>query len=183
LSKVQYESLPADLEGAVAEDDFESRVIQQVRSALEKATADNSELELLSLRLSLTGRTSLCTDMDALSGKLVEELDLTSGALTAQIESAKNHTQPDIDLQEWSLRSDPPGQLARLMLILLSREADEQADTLLRSAQQSMLGCYDAQTYGPIGGDERPTSDSVRDALLRQGMKILEILRAQKAPA
>ncbi len=180
LSKVQYASLPIDLEGVGAQDEFESRTVRQVRASLADAVTDNSEFELLSLRLSLIGRTSLCGNLDQLSTHLTDELRLTVGSVTAQIETVINSTQPDIDLSQWAQRSDPPGQLARLMLKLQAHEADEQVDTLLRTAHQSVLGCYDVPAYAAIGDDERPETEDARIVLLRQGMKILETLRAQK---
>ena len=179
MSKVQYESVQIDLEGAVAEDEFEARVNQQVRSSLDDAAADNPELELLSIRLGFAGATSLCGELDQLSLALVDELRMSAGASSAQVESVKNNTQPDIDLEQWALRSDPTGQLAKLMLQLHSDDAVEQTDTLLHNAYQSIRGCYDAPAYGPISNDDRPVSDDVRGILLRQGMKLLHALRTQ----
>ena len=181
MSKVQYESVQIDLEGVAAVDEFEVRVNQQVRRSLDDAAADNPELELLSIRLVFTGATSLCGELEQLSINLRDELRLSIGSVTAQIESVTNKTQPDIDLSEWALRSDPPGQLARLLLQLQDREAGELADTLLPSAYQSILRCYDAPAYAPIGGDDRPETEDARTVLLGQGMKLLESLRTQKA--
>ena len=180
LSGVRYESLSIDLGGVVAKDEFESRTFQHVRASLADAAADNSQFELLSLRLTLTGRTSLCREVDQLSRTIRDEFRLKSGRVTAQIEAVVNNTQPDIDLSEWAQRSDPPGQLARLMLNLQIDEVDEQVDSLLRTAHQSMIRCYDAAAYAPIGDDERLDTEDARNVVLRQGMKILETLRIQK---
>lgn len=181
LSKVRYETLGIDLEGVAGPEEFEARVVGGVRSFLNAATTENPELELLSLRLALHGRTGLGGEIDRMAAGLPGNLRMRLGTGEARIETVTNDTVPDIDLSGWATRSDPPGQLARLLLRLQSGEWDEETEGLARRAHRGMLQCYDASAYAPVGGDSRPASGEVRDLLQRQGRRILDAMREQRA--
>ena len=184
MSKVRYEVIEIDLSGITVKDDFQSRVVARTNQYLESHAADGSPLEYISLRLEFGGRTSVCSQIDDWSRRLLDDFEPRIGDVTARIDTVTNNTLPAIDLDELAENRDPPGVLARTLTALEADRSDEAVATLVRRAHQKMLEVHDASAYsGPIHQDQPPSSDDARQHLIRQARLLLDRLLAQERSA
>lgn len=183
LSKVRYEELDVDLSDIVTKEQFDAHLISETGSFLEEIVADSGPVELLSLRISLGGRTSICGNVDEFAGPLREDFERTSGAVTAQIDKVTNKTLPAIDLEVVAQKHDPPGVLAQTLLNLRSGEPDERVAELIQDAHRNHREVFHANAYSSLSSDPEPDLEMTRQRLLRQGMLLLDRLLAQEDPA
>lgn len=183
ISKVRYDELEVDLTGVESQEQFEAHLADGTRDHLNTVAALGGPLEFLSLRVVLVGRTPLCGCVESLARSFLEQFERSAGKLTARIEKVINNTRPDVDLDELAQNHDPPGVLAQTLLRLESRQFDEDLKTLLKNARQGMLRVHRAANYARIEDDPEPDAEAAREHLLRQGMLLLETLRAQERSA
>lgn len=180
MSTVRYEVLEVDLSGIQTQAGFESHVSQCAREYLDSIVETSQRLEYLSLRLNLTGRTMAFAHIPAWLGPLAEQFERTAGGVTARIDKVFNNTRPELKLDELAEKNDLPGALAQLLLKLQTGYVDEDSTALMREVREKMLGVHSAATYARIDRDAAPSEDEARDTLIRQGMLLLETLRAQE---
>jgi exonuclease SbcD len=181
MSRVRYEVLEVDLTGIARQTDFEAHVSQRVREYLDSIVETSQRLEYLSLRLNLTGRTKTFAQIPAWLGPLAEQFERTAGSVTARIDKVFNNTRPDVNLDELAEKHDLPGALAQLLLQLQAGHLNEDSQTLMLDAREKMLAVHSAAPYTRIDRDVAPSEDVTRKTLIRQGMLLLETLRAQEA--
>ena len=180
MSRVRYEELHVDLTGIAAQAEFETHVSRCVREYLDRLVETSPELAHLSLRLNLTGRTKVFAQISAWLGPLTEQFERAAGSLTARIDKVFNNTRPEVDLHELAEKHDLPGALAQLLLQLQTGHLDGDSTALMFDARDKMLAVHSAATYTRIDRDVAPGEDVTREALIRQGMLLLETLRAQE---
>ncbi len=180
LASVRYDWLSVELGDASSRDEFEARVNEAVRRHLDLLAAETDRPQRLVLRLDLAGATPLCAKIDAWTGELIDQFDRSAGGVSASIDKAVNNTRPKIDLAELAEKSDPTGVLAGLLLRLQSGEPGDPTDRLLAATQEKVLEVHRAGPYARIDGDEAPDFEAGRQLLIRQGMLLLETLRAQE---
>ena len=181
MSKVRYEELEVDLAGIAGQEEFEARLAAAVRDRVVAVSGDGGPLELLSLRLELTGRTAVCGRIAGFLKSLdQQEFESTAGSVTAHIDTVTNNTRPDIDLGQLASKHDPPGLLARTLGQLESGRIDGDLKVLLEGAREKMLEVHRAATYARIADAPAPDLEAARRCLLRQGMLLLEALRSQE---
>ena len=183
MSKVRYDGVEIDLSGITSEDEFQSRAVTRTNQHLKSTTTPGDPLEYISLRLEFSGRTTLCSQLDDLSRRLIETFEPRMGDVTARIDTVTNNTLPAIDLDELAENRDPPGVLARTLKALESDRPDETVSELVRSAHRKMLDVHDAVAYsGPIQ-DQPPDREAARRQLIRQAGLLLDRLLAREQSA
>ena len=180
MSKVRYDRLTVDLSGVGTEEEFQLRVSETARDHLAAVAREEESLEYLSLRLELTGRTSLCSRIDELARPLVEQFQHSAAQVTAGVERVINATAPQIDLEELARKHDPPGVLAGTLLALESDRTDGELSELLKKAHQRAMEVHSAPSYGLISADAAPDVADVRLWLIRRGTLLLDRLLAQE---
>ncbi len=180
MSKVRYEPLTVDLEGAATRDDLERCVTTELRRLTAAVASESGPLEHVLVRLTFSGATPLCGQIAQVEDQLRGDLELSSGGATARIESVINNTWPPVDLESIAGRRDPTGVLARILLDLKAGRADDELQRLERQVLLEMQRVHAAGTYQGISNDAPPDIASARSALLEQGTLLLEALREQQ---
>ncbi|MFO7901686.1 MAG: DNA repair exonuclease [Pirellulaceae bacterium] len=180
MSRVRYEQLQVDLTGIDTKAAFESHVSRSVRDYLDHVADTSQTLEYLSLRLGLTGRTPLFSEMSGWLEPLTEQLERTAGRVRAGVDKVFNHARPELDLDELARKRDLRGALARLLLQLQAGELDDDSKTLLVEVGERMRDIHGSPQYATIDRDEVPGEEMTRERLVHQGMLLLEALRAQE---
>jgi hypothetical protein len=184
MSKVRYDGVEIDLAGIATMDEFQSRVVGQTNQYLESNAGDGSPLEYVSLRLDFRGRTSVCSQLEDWTGRLLDDFEPRIGEVVARIDTVANNTLPAIDLDELAENRDPPGVLARTLKALESNRPDETVEGLVREARRKMLEVHDAVAYGgPIHQDRPPELEAARRQLIREAGLLLDRLLAQERSA
>ena len=183
MSRVRYDKLDVDLTGLASQEEFDSRVTTVVRDYLVELSEPGGPLEYVSLRLELTGRTVLCGRVGDYARPLREEFERCAGSVTARIDTVTDSTRPEINLDDLAKNNDPPGVLARTLSQLETGQLDDDVQALVDQAHQSMLRVHRVAAYRWIDGDPEPTPEAARECLLREGMLLLEALRAQERSA
>jgi DNA repair exonuclease SbcCD nuclease subunit len=180
LSKVRYTELTVDLSDQQTRDEFDAHLIDRTREHLNDVAIDGGPLEYASLRIKLTGRTQLCGQVDGFAEPLREQFERTVGQVTARIDKVTNDTLPIIDLEELSLKHDPPGVLAQTLLQLQSDQTDDGLATLLRDAHEKQREAFLSGAYGAISNDPVPDVAATRRCLIRQGTLLLDRLLVEE---
>jgi len=186
LSLVRYEDRDVDLAGVSSDDDFDTRVYAAMLTALEAVAGGGQQAELLSLRLNLTGSTTLCGRIGSLAPKR-EGWERPWAGVTARIDKCTNRTRPTIDLATRSQQNDLLGVLARTLVALERNEVDDSVAGLLDDATARLQEVRRASAYRGLDGayrdpsseDPVPTQEDARKVLVAQGWQLLEALRAQ----
>ena len=185
LSTVRYERTAVRLEGRESPEEIADLATGQVRKALAKAGDNAPHLELLTLRMSLTGRTPHHHRLAGLLKDLGEDLKIANDRITAVVEKFELETRPAVDLEALAAKPQGlPGLLARLLLDLesgsLLPEPPELTELLNQVHEKTTL-LDQTRPYAPIYPDDRPARpDQARDMLLKQGRLLLDALLAQK---
>lgn len=180
LSKVRYSELTVDLTDQQTRDDFDAHLIARTSEHLDDIALDGGPLEYASLRIELTGRTLLCGQVDGFAEPLREQFERTVGQVTARIDRVTNNTLPWIDLEELSLKHDPPGILAQTLLQLKSEQTDDGLAKLLHDAHQKLREVFHSGAYGSIVDDNVPDVTATRHSLIRQGTLLLDRLLVEE---
>lgn len=180
LSKVRYEEVDVDLSEIETKEQFDAHLVASTGDFLAEIAADSGPLELLSLRIALTGRTSICGQVDQFARPLTEDYERTSGSVAAQIDKITNHTLPAVDLKSLSQKHDPPGVLAQTLLELQTDEPNERVSELIQEAYRSHREVFHASAYSSLSSDPEPDLEMTRQCMLRQGMLLLDRLLAQE---
>ncbi len=180
MSSVRYDELALDLTDVDTQAAFEVAVSGRLRDHLAAVTRESESLKYVSLRLTLTGRTRLCGELERLVGPLVEQYDSSLDGVAARIEKVVNDTLPAIDLDELAAKSDPTGVLARTLLGLASAAPPEDLAKLIRDARATMREAHHAVAYGAVRGDPEPSEDDARQCLRRQASRLLDKLLARE---
>jgi DNA repair exonuclease SbcCD nuclease subunit len=178
MSRVRYEEQDLDLSEIETEADFEIQIHESLIAALEKLPQGDESPDLVLLRLTLLGSTSLCGRINSLIRDL-DQLERSRGDVRVRIDTCVNLTHPSIDLQQLSRGNDPAGALAGVLLALERNEQDEPLLDLVRQATRRMQEAYRAPTYSGIYEEPLPDCESARQLLLQQGRQLLEALRTQ----
>jgi hypothetical protein len=120
--------------------------------------------------------------VEAWSVPLAEQLERRAGGVTATIDKVTNSTRPGLDLAELARKNDPPGVLAGLIRRIEAGESDDEVKSLLEDARQKLLEVHRAAAYVQVADDAPPDLEAARRALVREGVRLLETLRAQESP-
>ena len=87
--------------------------------------------------------------------------------------------QPQHDLRELSLRSDPPGLLARDLLALSENAQGAEARDLVHEARATLLRAARSRRVWTELDDPDTSDEALRERLLRAGFEALDELVAQ----
>lgn len=183
LSLIRYEELLVDVTDAVELAEVQTTLSVAVRKRLAEIARDGGPLELLSLRLTLAGRTPLHHRLPRdLTGQLTDFRPSHENIL-ALVEKVRFATRPAIDLQELSRAHDAPGMLARLILDLQSGEHHADVEHLTGVALRRLRDLHNASAFEPIATDQEADATAPRGLLHEAASALLDELLAQKEPA
>lgn len=180
LSPIRYESFSVDLDGAATKAEFETRLTAAVRDQLAAVEAESGGACLLSMRLTLLGRTPLRREIDAWVSEMLPGYTPSAGRLEGRIELATNDTRPAIDLEELAGAYDAPGTIARLVLDLDRGGQSPESQRLIAEARQRIGGVHGSSAFALVAQDAEPDEQSVRQLLIDEGLSLIDALLAQK---
>jgi DNA repair protein SbcD/Mre11 len=183
LSTVRYESLDIDVSGADSEAVVDTMISTAVREKLQQIVAAGcGPLRYLSLRLRLTGRTSLHGALSSRGTSPVSELAIEEAGVTALVERAVLATSPKLDLEELARGRDAPAILARLALAIEAGELTAEQEDLLRKATRAATEVHGARAYAAVSDTTgaTPRAETAREVLREHSLLLLDSLLAQK---
>jgi len=180
LSTVQYETVEVDLTGIEEPHRADQLVVDAVKQALAGAMSGSGHLSHLSCRVRVTGRTPLHRELADSLQRLRLDLQLTSGPVTAWVESVQVDARPAVDLEELARGRDAAGVVANLLLALERGELEAVAE-LLGRARERAAAVRRAKPYLALPGDVNLDDGTVAAALADRAALLLDHLLAQKA--
>jgi DNA repair exonuclease SbcCD nuclease subunit len=177
LSRVRYEQVDIDLDGAEDLETARADVVRQLKANLNRQLADSAGLKYVSCRLNITGRTPLDRALRQMCEEITEQLklDLAGGSI-ACIDKINLRTRPPIDLPALAASKGPPAELARLLIALES--GDEAASAIAREARRRWTDVWSARSYEAASDDAVPGEAEARQALIAEGYALLDQLLA-----
>lgn len=180
LAPLRWECLNVDLTGMSEPEDARVRLLEELKKLDTELSAAPWRPEAVGLRVTFTGRSRYGEAALALFSQ--EDLD---GIYTGEegthyfIERLDAVTRPEILLEELSKRSDPPGLLARRLLLLDQPVENPERRALLADARRLLeKQARNARWSGlrPQPPDEEMVAESLRHA----GSRLLERMLAQR---
>jgi DNA repair protein SbcD/Mre11 len=171
------------LEGVDDDDGFHDRItgaVQAHGAGLVDDADGCGELRYVCCRLRLTGRTRLHREIGTRLAGAVRELQLHAGTVVARIEAVHAETRPAIDLERLAASTDPPGEVARLLLALEHDLDPPEYRELIERTRIRLADVHRASTYAAVAADRQPDADRVRAELVSQGWRLLDALIAQR---
>ena len=179
LAPLHWTRLPVDLTGIETAEDARERVHHAVQQLDADLSAHRVLPEAAALRLELTGRSDLGSQVvDLLRRESLEDLHGGSGRIRYFVETLRDRLQPSIDLQVLARRSDPVGLLAARLVLLEREPEDPERQELIGKARRQLREQASRPHWQALGG-EPPSGEQVADWLRRSGMAALERLLAQ----
>ncbi len=183
LSTVRYETLEVDVGGEETEGGLDARVSGAVRDFLREVVESGcGPLKYLSLRLRLTGRTTLHRVLAERLDRIASDLETEDRGVRVMVERASLATRPAWDLAELARGRDAPGILARLALAIDSGEMTSEQEALLQRATRAADEVRGARIYRAVmdeGGAGRSRTEAL-ETLREQSLLLLDTLMAQK---
>lgn len=183
LAPLRWESLALDLTGLAEAEDARGRLLDRVR-ALDAALADAARRpEAVGLRVTLTGRCGFGSRVADLFGEAEREhLPAGESGVHYFLERLRVATRPETDLETLAEQTDPPGLLARRLLLLDRPASDPARRALLEEARRSLDGRWREQRWQDLA--DGPLDDDVAaDWLRRAGTRLLERMLDQREGA
>ncbi|GAB4244270.1 MAG: DNA repair exonuclease [Acidobacteriota bacterium] len=180
LAPLRWELLELDLTGLERPDEAEHLLLERLRRLEDRLQATHARPEAVGLRVNLCGRTRWGRKVKNLleGGDLREGLMLSGGSLFF-LDRVTVLTHPELALDELARRTDPPGLLARRLLLLEGRGDEEQRRALLdrfRRRLRKRVGERKWSAFSDIPASDEELAESLREA----GSLLLDRLLAQK---
>lgn len=181
IAPLRWERVQLDLTGIEQPEEARVRLLETVRE-LDQQLGDGAG-QAVGLRVTLSGQSDRGAEVAALFADEERE-HLFSGATGSHyfIERMQVSTRPPLNLAELAVDSDPPGLLARQLLLLERPPDDPQRQELLAEARRRLEAqTRDArwQELGPGAVDE----EQAVAWLWQAGMRLLERMRTQRVAA
>jgi DNA repair exonuclease SbcCD nuclease subunit len=181
LAPLRWDALSVDLTGA----DDEATVTQRLDTSLETLAATlaahREQPELVGLRLRLTGECALGASAIEAALPPTERMLRLPGAQTIDwfLESFRLDTRPITPLERLAERDDPPGLLARRLLILQRDADDPEREALLAAAEKQLQTVTDNPRWQQLPGD-RPSRETLAETLRETGQNALRVMLDQE---
>ncbi len=184
LAPLRWEHLDVPLNDLDEPEAFDQTISQALKALHERIRGEADALRAVGCRLRLTGRTGVYRDLDRLIAGMresfteslpIENVDYFVDAKVA------NDARPDRDLAQRGNAHDPPGLLARCLLVLQDRDPADEYDNLLDAARKSIATStirreFESVTDRALDADD----DELAAALLAIGTRALDAMLAQK---
>jgi len=174
LAPLRWEPLELDLSDLAAPEDVRGLLLEHVRH-LDADLADAAWApEAVGLRVTLTGHCGFGSQAADLFGE-TERGHIASGERGTHyfVERLRVATRPGTDLEALAQQSDPPGLLARRLLLLDRPESDPERRALLEEARRSLESRWRDQRWRDLE-DGGLDGEAAADWLRQAGSRLLE---------
>lgn len=173
FSKIRWEKLEIS---DISLDSFEETLIRELLALHHSLIQDNSPLEIVGCRLTLSGRTkgfrAMPESIEKLYGRtLLSQPNLEGREIHYFIENVVNETKPDINLYELAEGKDPVAHLARRLIEI------QEGKTPLEPARQSI---EKMQIKFPHFAHQQLSDEQLKELLFKSGFHALDLLLSQK---
>lgn len=180
---VRYDELTIDVAGLTDPKDLVGEIHDEVEDYVTSKVATQA-LELLLLRVRITGRSEIHGEFVQERAAIEEQLQFKIGALPVRVSKLEVDTKPAVDLEELAADETPAAYLAELLLGI-DGEADppDGYERLLDAASDAVQEAYLAPTYTPLRQKGRitdPDTDEVTTILEQQARLLLYELVEQQ---
>lgn len=182
LAPLQWEHLLVDLTDIQAAEDVRDRLLDSISGLDSSLSAHADPPDAVGLRVTLTGSTDLKPSVE----KLLTQEDLSalyvgSGHIRYFVEDLAYSIYPELDMPRLAKRNDPPGLLARRLLILERDPTDGQRQRLLQEARSYLAERANKTYWKPLQARNILHDDEkVAEWLHAAGLATLHLLLAQK---
>lgn len=184
LAPVRWERLAVDLTGIEAAEDARERLLEAINGLDTELSASSSPPEAVGLRVTFTGRTdrrrSVQTLLDA---ENLDALPAGGGHIHYFAERIRHATRPDLDMQALAQRTDPPGLLARRLLVLGREPDDAERCAMIEDARRHLADQAGQRYWQSLDGATTDDDEAIADWLQQAGLAALDRLLAQREAA
>ncbi len=179
LSTVRYETLEVDVGEAESEADVEAAIMNQLRSSSRKLVEESgANLEVLMLRLTITGRTPLSHGIEDITDNLRSDLSLRVGGAVVAVDRLEIATLPDVDVDAYARAHSAPGAVARLLLALENDDVTADVAELIGRTRRELEANEDHKYFAALSRREI-TDETARQHLRQEARALLTKLVAQ----
>ena len=181
-SRMRYEDIMMDLSGLAELEEFDVWILPSLHKEAGRLLASSPATRGLSLRVTLTGRTSLHGRLDESVSRLAEDFEADVEGIPVGIDKVSLRTLPDRDLDEIARGTSPTALLARLLRDLETDpgEPHEEVAALLDVASRKLNAAAAARPFLSVAEEQtRVEADETRQRLQRAGLDLLERLLGQ----
>ncbi len=180
LAPLRWQPLTLELDGLDAPQQARERLLALLRDLDTRLVQCARPPLAAGLRLTLTGRSRLAGAVaDLLEGSRGEALWQGRGGTEYFIEGLRLEALPEIDLATLAGRSDPPGLLARRLLLLQRPRDDAERRALIESARERFRHSLRDSRWQLLAEDDPLDDEAVAQRLREAGLRLLEQLQAQ----
>ncbi|MHB1326166.1 MAG: metallophosphoesterase family protein [Thermoleophilia bacterium] len=176
LAPLRWERLEVDLTGIDSTEEARDRLLDSVNGIDEVISGSYEPPEAVGLRVVLTGR---CNFGEAVRELLAgEHPERIHDEIYYFIERLELDTRPEISLADLAKENNPPGLLARRLLLLDRDETDPERESLLKEASARMKESVRESQWRQLGSpvpDEAAAVEWLREA----GTILLEKMLAE----
>jgi len=153
LAPLQWEPVAVDLSDIAAPEDAREALLARVHE-LDAEPADRTMPPIaVGLRVTFTGRTNLRRRVkQLLDAEELGAISAGSGRIHYFVEDLRYETRPQLDLQTLADRRDPPGLLARRLLVLDRPPSDPERQALIEAARAHLRNRITKHYFEPIDG-------------------------------
>jgi len=187
LTTVRYDTLEVDVSAETSMAGVDTLVSTAVRDHLRETLESGcGPLRYLSLRLRITGRSTLHGELSRRMTQIVSDLEMMEDGVVALVERVEVSTRPALDLEEIARGNDAPAIVARLALSIEADQLTGDQEALLQKSMRAATEAHGARVYRQILGDGDGgaiESASARQVLHRHSLLLLDSLLAQKEVA
>lgn len=182
LARVRYHTFTMDVSEVQDAAAFRTCLPRRVRQCAEDLCAP--PLQYLSLRLHLTGRTSLGREIGHEARLIADDLDMEVNGVRVCVEKVELHTRAAHDLESLAAGSDAASHLARLLLALEDGSVPGEFGELVSRVEALPDALMSERQYAwlpPAPHD--PTPHDMRSVLERQAGLLLDAIINRREPA
>jgi len=185
LASLRYDALEVDVGQAADWKDVPSIVSDRL-SEYVRSIVETGPLDLLLVRVTLTGRTAAHNRLIDKQGSIEDQLSFKKGSVPVRVEEIEIETRPEVDLEELAKGDSPAAYLADLLLTLERGETDEEHRQLVTDARDAMQRAHASSAYNELRREDTVDRSGETDAietLERQARLLLDELLEQKEGA
>ena len=182
LASVRYDSLEVDVSGIDDPQGVGPLISDEIENHI-RSISPIGPLELLLVRIQLTGRTSAHAELVAEQHRIQNQFGSNEGSVTVRIDSLEVDTRPAIDLEQRAEGDDAVAHIASLLLDLQRDEPSDSVAPLIDEATRNMQQAYNSNAYTLLQRENevaRPDRQAAADTLEQEAKVLLDTLLAQK---
>ncbi|MBI86256.1 MAG: hypothetical protein CMJ81_23925 [Planctomycetaceae bacterium] len=182
LSSVRYDTCKVNAEGCTDTDELISALLHTARDFDDALQTLPVPPRLALLRFIIEGQTALSQQLHTLPelGEVCSR-PLCGHDTDVYVEKLLDMTRPVFDLEQLSVKKDPVGIVAGLLLDLEAETPDPETETLIKECINRTQVVHRSRSYSDIRRDPLLGRKDAIELLREQGLRLVTKLREQEA--